>query len=427
MRYLIIKQLRVLGLGTLFGGALIVIGGLVSPAWSTETSESSDATKIIELQRRLDQRDALIRNLMRRVDKLEREEAARHTAASQTTPRPPKQAGPPPASSGEGSSPAPVRAATAPGPSPTRQPVQQQQQSTGEPAAAEASGPGQFTVNPEAAEHALERALVQTGAGLLGPWQAELVPSLTFQHNDISRPDQVVLTTTPSLLVAERRVRTTQIEAAGLLRLGLPWDSQVEVSLPYDYKSLSNTDRLSGAGLFDQISDAAGFGDPSLTLTHQLLAEREWRPNLFLSGSWNSNLGQTEKNLPLGTGFDEFKVGLTATKRQDPLVFTSSFSYQASLENKGVQPGDQYTTSLGMLFAVSPETSLQFSQQITFVKPFYVRNLKVPGSDQFSGIFNAGVLSILGPGLVINFLASMGETPDAPDLTLQLSMPIRLN
>ena len=422
---LTIKRFRVLGVSTLLGGAFLVMGGFVAPASATDADAKSDAVKIKELQKRLDQRDALIRNLMRRVEKLEREEVGRRptapraaAAAEQPTAPPTSPGARPPAAT-------PRAAATA---APTAAPQTPHQRPAPQQAAAEAAGgPGQFTVSPEAAERALERALVQTGALLLDPWQAEFVPSITYQRNDISRPDQIVLTTTPSVFIAERRVRTTQVEAAGLLRLGLPWESQAEFRLPYDYKSISNTERVLGTGFLEQITDASGFGDLALALTHQLLKEGEWRPNLFLSGSWDSDTGQVQKNVPLGTNFDEFKVGLTATKRQDPLVFTSSFSFQTSLENKGIQPGDQYTGSLGMLFAVSPETSLQFSQQVTYIKPLFVNHQKIPGSDQYQGIFNAGVLSILGPGLVVNFVAAIGETPDAPNLTLQLSMPIRLN
>lgn len=426
MPNLTLKRFRALGVSTLLGGALMVMGGFVAPASATDANAKSDATKIKELQKRLDQRDALIRNLMRRVEKLEREEAGRRPAAQRAAAAGPAEqpAAPPTSPGARPPATAPRAAAT---PAPATAPQTPQQRPAPQQAAAEGGGPGQFTVSPEAAERALERALVQTGALLLEPWQAEFVPSITYQRNDISFPDQIVLTTAPSVFIAERRVRTTQVEAAGLLRLGLPWQSQAEFRLPYDYKSVSNTERVSGTGFLQQITDASGLGDLSLGLTHQLLKEGEWRPNLFFSGSWDSNTGQVQKNLALGTNFDEFKVGLTATKRQDPLVFTSSLSYQTSLENKGIQPGDQYTGALGMLFAVSPETSLQFSQQVTFIKPLFINHQKIPGSDQYQGIFNAGVLSILGPGLVVNFVAAIGETPDAPNLTLQLSMPIRLN
>jgi hypothetical protein len=157
------------------------------------------------------------------------------------------------------------------------------------------------------------------------------------------------------------------------------------------------------------------------------MTEREWFPSLFLSGVWDSNTGQTAKGVALGTGFDELKVGLLATKRQDPLVYTAGFSYQTTLDNHGISPGDVYTPSVGLLFAVSPETSLQFSQQLSFARPLRINHQLIPGSEQFSGVFNVGLLTILGPGLVLNLNAGIGETPDAPNLTLQLAIPIRLN
>ena len=221
--------------------------------------------------------------------------------------------------------------------------------------------------------------------------------------------------------------RFNQMEAAGLIRLGLPWETQAELRFPYDFKSLSTTTAVAGTGLSEQIVDAHGYGDPVLDVTKQLMTERDYFPSLFVSGLVEPNAGQTDKGIPLGMGFDQFRVGLIATKRQDPLVFTAGFTYQTALQHKGIVPGDQYTPSVGLLFAVSPETSLQFSQQLTWARPIERNHITIPGSNQLSGAFNVGLLSILGPGLVLNLGAAIGETPDAPNLTLQVSFPIKLN
>lgn len=417
------KRVAALRCLAIFALGLLGAAGTVTPA----LADSTEAGKIRELQKRLDQRDALIRSLMRRVDRLEHDEAAR--SAAKTNP-PARQS----SDTAKASSPVKSEAQrpkTAPetaqqsGPRAGRQ--AQQEAPPGQQSAAPESGPGQFTVSPEAAQRALERALVQSGALLLPAWTAEFVPSLTYQRNQVSTPNQLALTTTGSVFVTQSVQRFTQLEAAGLLRLGLPWDSQAELRFPYDYKSNSTTNAVGGTGITEHITDAHGTGDPSLSLTKQLMIEKEWLPSLFVSGLAQPNFSMNDKGIPLGTGFDEFKLSMVATKRQDPLVFTGGFTYQTALENKGVLPGDQYTPSIGLLFAVSPETSLQFSQQLTFVRPLQRNHLTVPGSDQVQGIFNAGVLSILGRGFVANLTAGIGETADAPALTLAVSFPIRLN
>ena len=138
-------------------------------------------------------------------------------------------------------------------------------------------------------------------------------------------------------------------------------------------------------------------------------------------------LGAPGRALGTDFNFNELRPSLTAVKRQDPLVFTAGFTYQTALESHGITLGDQFTPSVGMLFAVSPETSLQFSQQVTFSEPTVVGGRNIPGSESTSGILSLGILSILARGVSMQFTAGIGETRDTPDLTLILAFPIRLN
>ena len=395
----------------------------VTGAAPNQTKPISESARIKELRKRLDERDDLIADLLRRVEVLERQVATRTSASkgpSYTerfntaigTKSPVARATLKPTMLD------PPLVAQATQPSAPQNPAQP---------APEGAAPGQFAVSEEAAQRALERALVQTGAALLPPGKFEFVPSLAYQTQQVSLPGQIALSTTGSVLITDDRIRSTQLQAGTLLRIGLPWDLQAEIGVPFNYKSISNASRVLGNGLSEQTISAVGFGDPTLTLIDQVMTEGDLRPGLFVSGTWYSNLGQTRNHIPLGTGFDEFVVGTTAVKRQDPLVFTAGFAYQTALPNNNIRPGDQFTPSAGLLLAISPETSLRFAQQLTFVSPARLNGRTVPGSEQVQGIFTAGVLSILGRGLVTNFTVGVGETRDAPDLTLQLAFPIRLN
>ncbi len=307
-----------------------------------------------------------------------------------------------------------------------REPSRRPSRKPSQPAQAPAA-PGQFEVSEEDAQRALERALVQTGASLLQPGKFELVPSLTYQFDQTARPSQLALTLAGNVLVTEDVVRATQVEASTLLRMGLPLGFQAEITLPYEYKRRSTASRVQGSGLSDQTSQEVGLGDPTLTFTKQLLYEHEGLPGLFLSGSWDSDFGQTRNGVALGTGFNEFRLGMTAVKRQDPLVFTAGFTWQTALESGNVVPGDQYTPAVGMLFAVSPETSLRFAQQVSFIRGASLNGTAVPGSDQTQAVFTFGLLSILARGLTLDLSTSIGETKDAPDLSVRLAFPIRLN
>jgi hypothetical protein len=284
---------------------------------------------------------------------------------------------------------------------------------------------GEFTVSPEAAQHALERALVQTGVLLLRPGEFEVVPSIGYQVNELSQPDQLVLTSTGSVLVAQDQLRNTLVTSQALARFGLPWEMQFEAAVSYDIASSSTTSQVIGSNLASRTVTGSGLGDTSFSLIKQITHEGEWLPSIFISGT--ANIGQQDNGLLLGSGYDWFKGSVVAVKRQDPIVFTAGFSYQTNLASNGILPGDQFVPSVGLLFALSPETSIQALQEIAFVNDTKFRGQTVPGSSQIEGIFQAGILSILAPGIVVDLTAAVAETPQAPDLTVQLSFPVRFN
>lgn len=409
-------------------------------AADAQDEPASEKATIEKLKNAVEQRDAVIRDLLHRVEKLERSERDRRVAAGKPANSAVARGASKPTIlsldkpeelervvggaidpgdiSGRSDHPAIAQASPPTTPTPNAPPA------AGSPPA----GPGQFEVSPEAAEHALERALVQTGALLLPPWTAEIVPNLTYQYREVSRPGAIALSTSGNVLVTEGVARTSTFQAATLGRVGLPWDSQIEVGIPpYAYKNLTATTRVTGAALSSSSIDGSGFGDPSVNLIKQVLKEGEWLPSLLLNGSWNANFGQTVHGIPLGQGFHQFQVGVTAVKRQDPLVFTAGLAYQRSLENNNITPGDQVIPNAAVNLAVSPETSLRFSQQVAFASKAKLNGQYIPGSQQVSGVFVFDLLSILAPGLVVDFTAAVGETPDAPNLTLRLGFPIRLN
>jgi hypothetical protein len=381
-----------------------------------KSSTTSNAARVRELERRIDERDALIRDLQQRVEKLEHQQSAVTAAAAPATAQEPQrqaQAAPsaPVAPPAKASAPAVAQASPAapPGAQPPR------------------AGPGQFEVSEEAAQRALERALVQSGAALLPRGKFELVPSVVYQYQRTSTPGQIAITTEGQFLISENVARSTQVQAEALLRMGLPWDMQLEVGVPYDYRDSTLVSRVNGVGLSATGPSVHGFGDPAVTLIKQIFSESDYRPGLFANIGFNPNVGQVKQNLPLGKGFNQFNVGFTTVKRQDPLVFTGGFNYIHSGENNGIRPGDQYITSFGFLMAVSPQTSLQFAQQLTFYGKDSFNSRALPGSNRTAGIFTAGVVSVLGRNRVISFSVGIGETEDSPNIVVQVAMPIRLN
>lgn len=192
-------------------------------AATTAVAQTADPS-VKELQKEIRQRDALIQNLVRRVDKLEREV---RKGASRSAASPPvvaravaipavagSQAAVPSLTAAEVAQSADQAAPTPPAAASPNPPANQPQQSTGKPPA-----PGQFEVSPEAAERALERTLVATGNLLVPQGFAEIEPLVSYTRREA--PAQV-------LFNLNRNELFPAIDA----RLGLPWETQLEVALP---------------------------------------------------------------------------------------------------------------------------------------------------------------------------------------------------
>lgn len=425
-------------------------------AGAEEFSDDAIANKVrgeddamTRMKQRIEHDDATIRNLTRRIEKLERSGLRPPEQAATTEQDPgyhyfgqgdpptgtdePRVTGlRPPADAQQQLAQAPAAPSDVGEPTPLAPTEPQPQvQVQAAPAPAQAAAPaapaqqGQFEVSADAAQHALERALVQTGALLLRPGEMEVVPSVMYQVTQTSRPDQLVLTSTGSVLVAQDQLRNSMVQSQVLTRFGLPWEMQFEVATSYDFASASTTSQVVGSNLASRTVTGSGLGDSSVSLIKQVTHEGEWLPSVFVSGT--ANIGQQDNGLLLGNGYDWFRGSIVAVKRQDPLVFTAGLSYQTNLSSHGILPGDQIVPSVGMIFALSPQTSIQAIQQIAFVNDTKFHGVTVPGSSQIEGIFQAGILSILAPGVVINLTAAVAETPSAPDLTVQLSLPLRFD
>jgi hypothetical protein len=287
--------------------------------------------------------------------------------------------------------------------------------------------PGQFEVDEAAVATALQRALVQQGALLLPPGTVQVQPSLSYIRQEED--------TSTFFTQGNRRVATAEqsegrldnIGAGLALLLGLPFDSQLSLSVPYQYQDTSTVTQVGSAEAREESGNASGFGDLSINFTKGLLRERGWRPDLFAGLTWDTDTGQTDSGVPLGSGFDEVTANITAVKSQDPLAFVGSLSYTYPFENNGSQPGDIVGLSFSTILAASPETSLRFSLDQNFIDNAEVDGRGEPGSDEVSSLLSIGVSSILTAQTFLDAQFGIGLTESAPDYTVNIAIPIRFN
>jgi hypothetical protein len=389
--------------------------GIMGLVLADRQPDSSHQPPVEELLLRLEQRDALIKDLQKRVSELERRvstigadrlsPAHQPSVASKSAFQAPQAAS---------------AAAAAPNASPPAE-------GKAPPAkdSADQLAPGQFEVDEEAAERALERTLVITGALLLPYGQVEIQPSFSYSRREQSAP--VLLSRAGRQFVAEQNVRRDILDGDLFLRLGLPFDAQLEFNVPYRSIERENVAEVGFAVLDKTSTEGAGFGDVRLGLAKTLLRERHWWPDLIARITWDADSGETDDGILLGSSFNELLGSLTMIKRQDPLVFFGSGSYGVSLEKNDITPGDQLGFSLGVFLAASPETSLRAFLNQTFVDNVEIGKRVIDGTDQVIGTLNFGASSIVGRGKFVDLTAGIGLTDDAPDYSVGLSFVMRFN
>lgn len=373
---------------------------------ASDTKFARLQARMNELDRQLEARDALIAKLQEKADELERrlnalgvpKTSAAHAATGQET-----------------------KMAQAPAGSGQQQPPAAPSGQAGKP-----SGPGSFSVDVEAAQRALERNLTQTGALLLPSGQIDFEPGLSYTRREFSSPSYYLLGA--NLLFVPQQTKRDEITGNLALKVGLPWDSQLEFGLPYTFVHQSLLSDLGTAGRFTESANTSGLGDFSVAVAKTLTRERGWRPDLIGRVTYIVGNGdRLSDGIVLPSGNPAAQVQLVALKRQDPLAFVGSLTYQKAFEKDQIKRGDQAGFSVGTMLAASPQTSLQLSFSQTFEQKLEIAGSKFPGSEQTIGLFNVGASSILSKNLMLNTVLSMGLSNDAPKYAIQFTLPIRFN
>ena len=284
--------------------------------------------------------------------------------------------------------------------------------------------PGRVVVKEEDVERALERSLTREGALLLPAGVLEIEPGFGYFRREDDTPTLVTMNGDVFPGKLERNVDDLKADLA--LRLGLPWDTQLEIGIPYMRRAVET---VTGAGFAPTGSGSRtgnGPGDVRVGLAKTLLREGLWLPDLVGRFTWDTDSGTaSDDGISLGGGFQEFRASLTAIKRQDPIVFFGGLSYQHAVEKDRIQPGSAVSANLGGFLALSPETSLRMLLSATIQDETRISGSRIGGSNRFAGNLVVGGSTLVAPGILLNLSAGVGLTDDADDFSVMLSLPIR--
>lgn len=291
---------------------------------------------------------------------------------------------------------------------------------------ASSKGAGSFEIDEEAAVRALEHSLVQSGSLLLGKGKFDFQVGFGFSRT--TNNALLFSATDSNRIVGQTKNTFTSINMPLGLRAGLPYNAQIDVSIPLRYASQQFIQTTGRNPPVDNSQHGSGIGDINVTLSKTLSREKGNKPDMIGFFSWNAGNGKKSDNgVPLSEGFDKFRLGLTLTKSQDPLVFSGSFSAQHSAEKDNVKPGDQYQFSLATFLAASPSTSLKFSFDQTFFAKTKFNNRDIVGSDRTIALLNIGISSVVRRNTFLSLSAGAGLTNDSPDYTVNLSLSTRFD
>ena len=399
-----------------FGGAMKAqtapAAGAAQTAAQTQAKDALD----VKLQEALRERDAIIRNLLERVNELEWRVNGGFTSAPKGDEKPML---PSPASSRATNSLA---------------------------SAASVVSNSTYDTTERQATEALDQALIVRGGLLLpsGTLEIDNTTSYFSASSDHVSVDGFALL--PVLVVGDiesQRVREDYLLPTFTARLGLPHKFQMDFVIPYGYEQIRTVNAL---GV--QTNDSSfGMGDISAGLYKQLTTEHGRMPDMLANVRFKSTTGKdsfslTSSEVALGTGFNAIQGNWTVAKSSDPVVFFGNLSYTYNLPaNHTVpstdptdpsattvghfNPGSAIGFQLGSILALNPDVSMTIGWDQRFTNSTQLNGVNIPASYLVEGTLRLGTSYVYAPGKIVDLSFGVGLTPDTPNLQFSVGIPFR--
>ncbi len=296
------------------------------------------------------------------------------------------------------------------------------------------------------ASQALDQALLVRGGLLLSPGTMEIDHSTSYFSSSSDRININGFALLPILVVGDissQRVRKDLLLPTLSTRIGLPHRLQFESYIPYGYEVFRTVD----ANNVQTSQSTFGLGDLTFGLSRQLTIEHNKMPDLLANVRFKTTTGVDSFNLTssqtaLGTGFYAVQGNLTAAKSNDPVVFFGNLSYTANLKGTHsisandpnnpdlkvpghFDPGDAVGFQLGSILALNPETSMTVGWDQRFTRATSLNGKEIPASYLVEGSLRLGMSYMYAQGKTVDLSFGVGLTPDTPNLQFSVGLPFR--
>jgi len=308
------------------------------------------------------------------------------------------------------------------------------------PIAAEGAEPEEVgTEKKTERQYSAERVILEEQRGVLLP-AGQLVVQPGFQFTNVGRNlvDVSGFFPIPGLIFGRietasinRNFYTTSLD----LRYGVHRRAEFEVTVPYTWRADRSETDLGGpnervTGIRD-----SGIGDLTFGVNTQLLYQRKWWPDTVLNLLARAPTGTDPfdvhgNELAFGTGTWGFNGGITMVRSLDPAVIYGSLRYLWDVERNtnglDVDLGDGFEYTAGLAFSLNERLAFTTSLQHTILGRARINGDKIAGSDINAARLFLGGSYRMTETMTANLALGIGLTDDAPDFSIELSLPLRL-
>lgn len=295
-----------------------------------------------------------------------------------------------------------------------------------------------------------------------------LEPSMQFGYSSSNRVALVGYTVIPALLIGlvdVREIKRNTFTTALTARTGLNNRMEVEVKVPYVYRSDATVSREIFTGtaaerVFD--TSGKGLGDIEVAGRYQLNNGGPDKGYYIAGLRYKSRTGRDPfevvtdcdqrcigenvtgtglpLDLPTGSGFHSLQGTLTWLYPSDPAVFFGNLSYVHNFKRDNVtrlvrngvreplgelEPGSVIGFNFGMGLALNDKASLSLGYDHSTISRMKQNGTPVAGSVRTQlGTLLLGYSYRLSPKRSLNIAVGAGVTRDTPDVTLTVRLPM---
>ena len=220
------------------------------------------------------------------------------------------------------------------------------------------------------------------------------------------------------------KLTTRSVDANFTMRYGIIDDLEFALTVPYGYFEQNNDNQPFNINTPPvSHTNVVGVGDVSGSLSYNAWSESGNIPTVTLSLSGQTPTGNYNRGL--GTGYWSVKGGVSLVKTIDPVVFFGSFGYAAAFEERGVDPSDTISYSVGAGFSMNDRVSFSSSLSGSIAGRIEKNGEKTPGSSMDSHSLQFSTTIQLDKRLSVEPFVGFGLTEDASDYVVGVRFPYR--